>query len=535
MIIINNVFCPLNTDFKSPEKIVSEYLKIKVDFAKLYRKSVDARKKDNILFCCSFIAEIGKEEKRILKKYKNTAVFKEEKYEFKKFSYKTEERPYVIGFGPAGMFAALYLARAGLKPVVAEQGADIETRIKDVENYFKTGVLNERSNIQSGEGGAGTFSDGKLNTGIKDKRCRAVLKEFVNFGADESILTDAKPHIGTDVLRKIVVNIRKEIEALGGEVRFNTKFEDFVFSDGALSGIYLNGISENCSFIILACGHSARDTFKMLLDNNIEMIKKPFSVGVRIEHKRENIDKALYGKFAGDKRLGAASYKLACHLEDGRGVYTFCMCPGGEVVNSSDRQGAFCVNGMSYKSRDLENSNSAVLVSVEPKDLEGGILSGCEFQERIEKSAFKAGCGKVPVSTVGSFVFGQDVKIGEIKPTVKPEFIQTDLSEIFPEFVVSALKKGIVEFDKKISGFADKNAVLTAPETRSSSPVRIVRDENLESASLKGLYPCGEGAGYAGGIMSAAVDGLKCAEAVFDKMSLKFCKNGIKNEKIVKN
>lgn len=515
MILINNVFCPLDSDFKKPEKIVSDYLKCNVLSASLYRKSVDARKKDNIVFCCSFTAETGKNEDKILKKFKNASKFKETEYVYKKINLSIADRPYIVGFGPAGMFAALSLSRAGLKPIVIERGCDIDTRVSDVESFFDGKKLKENSNIQFGEGGAGTFSDGKLNTGIKDIRCRAVLKAFAEFGAPEDILVDAKPHIGTDNLRKIIKNIRNEIISNGGEIRFCSKLDGIFYENGVLKAISVNGERISCTKLILACGHSARDTFKMLNDNNIEMIKKPFSVGVRIEHKKEAIDKALYGKFAGNKALGAASYKLACHLENGRGVYTFCMCPGGEVVNASDETDGICINGMSNSKRDKVNSNSAVLVGIEPSDLDDYVLSGCDFQRKIEQAAFKAGNGAVPVTTVGNFVYSEDTPIKDVIPTVKPEYEKTDFNEIFPEFVVSALKQGITEFDKKIKGFADKSAVLTAPETRSSSPVRIVRNENMQSVSLNGLYPCGEGAGYAGGIMSAAVDGLRCAEAVF--------------------
>ena len=519
MILINNVFCPLDSDFKKPEKIVSDYLKCNVLSASLYRKSVDARKKNNIVFCCSFTAETGKNEDKILKKFKNAAKFKETEYVYKKINTVYSDRPFIAGFGPAGMFAALSLSRAGLKPVVIERGCDIDTRVSDVESFFAGEKLKENSNIQFGEGGAGTFSDGKLNTGIKDVRCRAVLKAFAEFGAPKNILVDAKPHIGTDNLRKIVKNIRNEIISNGGEIKFCSELDGIFYENGALKAISVNGERIGCTRLILACGHSARDTFKMLYDKNIEMIKKPFSVGVRIEHKKEDIDRALYGKFAGNKALGAASYKLACHLENGRGVYTFCMCPGGEVVNASDETDGICINGMSNSKRDKVNSNSAVLVGIEPSDLEDYVLSGCDFQRKIEQSAFKVGGGAVPVITVGNFVFSDGTPINKVIPSVRPEYKEADFKEIFPEFVISALKQGITEFDKKIKGFADKNAVLTAPETRSSSPVRIVRNEKLQSVSLKGLFPCGEGAGYAGGIMSAAVDGLRSAEAVFEDYS----------------
>ncbi|MBQ7639099.1 MAG: hypothetical protein IJS90_09390 [Clostridia bacterium] len=495
-----------------------------ISFFEIYRESIDSRHKNDIRMIYSVNIEGCFDEERIAASFTKNKAFVCERYAYVPPENRRNSpfRPIIAGFGPAGMFAALILSEAGLRPIVLERGSDVDMRTSEVERFWRTGILNTDSNVQFGEGGAGTFSDGKLTTGIKDERCRFVLETFVRFGAPKQILWSSHPHIGTDKLKPLVKRMREEIIRLGGEVRFRSRLIDIYSSNGYLQGVSYtdeNGsvVDIETDTLLLCIGHSARDTFEMLRKNGLKMEKKAFSMGVRIEHPQEMINRALYGKFWNDKRLGAANYKLSNHPPHGRGGYTFCMCPGGTVVCASSEEGGVVVNGMSEFARDGINANSAILVGVEPENVEGdGPLAGIELQRKIERSAFVL-CGSsysALSQRVGDFLGNVPSKsFGSVKPTVTTGAVPGDIRQVLPPFITSEIALAITAFNKSLPGFSLPDAVLTAPESRSSSPVRIVRDEFRQS-SVKGIYPCGEGAGYAGGIVSAAVDGIKSAEQV---------------------
>ncbi len=491
--------------------------------ARLCKKSVDARKKEDVHFVCAAEVEIDGDEGKLLSRRRDPSVQRVRPYRYEPPSCgKLPQRPVVVGFGPGGMFAALLLAQAGQRPIVLERGQPVEARAASVEGFWKRRVLDPQSNVQFGEGGAGTFSDGKLITGTGDARIRKVLEELVKAGAPEEILYEAKPHVGTDKLPGVVRAIREEVIALGGEVRFSTQAAGFHIREGRLAGLRLRTPSGEefleCSQAILAVGHSARDTFQALYSLGLPMEAKAFSVGARIEHPRALIDRAQYGPFAGHPALGAADYKLSCHLANGRGVYTFSMCPGGSVTGAASEEGGVVTNGMSPWARDGENSNAALLVGVGPSDFGGeGPLAGIAFQRKIEQAAFQAAGGdySAPAQRVADLLEGAPSRgLGPVRPTYQPGVVPGDLSWCLPDFVIQSMRAALPLLGRRLSGFDSGDALLTGPETRSSSPVRILRDESLQSPGARGLYPCGEGAGYAGGIVSAAVDGLRCAEAV---------------------
>lgn len=495
-----------------------------VKTARLYKTSVDARRE--ICFVNSVYLELhsAAREKKLAQRFQNVRLYESGDISFTQGSEPLDGRIYVAGFGPAGMFCALTLCEYGYKPVVLERGAEMDERIKAVEGYWKGGRLDTQTNVQFGEGGAGTFSDGKLTTRIGDALCSRVLERFVEFGAPEEIMLKAKPHIGTDKLRGVVKNLRRRIIELGGEVRFLSPLENISAENGKISAIRTNGAEERCGALVLAVGHSAHDTFSMLLKNGVTLLPKPFSVGARIEHLQSDIDRALYGRNAGHPALPPAEYQLS-YREGERGCYTFCMCPGGYVVASASENGTVVTNGMSYFDRSGRNANSAVLVSVSPEDFGSEPLSGAEFIHRLECRAFEMGArrgaaGTAPAMLTREFLGAKGaLSLGKVLPTYPLGVESASLRELFPEYVSGLMEKGLRYFDRRISGFSDSDSVLTAIETRSSSPVRIPRGEGGFMEAFDNLFPCGEGAGYAGGIMSAAVDGIRTAVHIMEKYS----------------
>lgn len=545
MIRINQIKLPIEASEDRLKSKIASIIKTKdYKLERIVKKSLDARNKDNLMYI--YAVDISSsDESRILKQNRNNNIMSTNECEYSlKTSASTNVtgRPVVISAGPAGYFCGLYLARIGFKPIIYERGKCVDERTHDVESFWNGGSINPESNVSFGEGGAGTFSDGKLNTGIKDREGRipAVVKDFISFGAPEDIGYLSKPHIGTDELKKVLAGIRNEIISLGGEIHFKSKLTDIEKSGsthditGTAMRLTICDMEINNEYevytdaLVLAIGHSARDTFSMLNDRKVPMEPKSFAIGLRIEHKREMIDESQYGTSDSAKTLPAADYKMTFRSSEGRSVYSFCMCPGGFVVNASSGENQSVVNGMSNHARNEINSNSAIVVNVTPEDFinEGfesyGVLSGVEFQRKYERLAHDEGKGNIPVQRFGDYTKGRiSDGFGDIKPNIRGKYSFGNLNNCLPAYVNNAIIEGINFYDGKLKGFASEDAVLSGIESRTSSPVRIIRDEALMS-EFAGIFPCGEGAGYAGGITSAAVDGIKAAEAVALYLNNKF-------------
>ncbi|MGN0398926.1 MAG: NAD(P)/FAD-dependent oxidoreductase [Blautia sp.] len=526
MITIQQLKLPVSHTPEELEQKILKTLKIKKESLLSFRirkQSLDSRKKPDLYFVYTIDAAVEKES-AVFKKvnHNNIMLTSRKKYKYLKCSGNfSGPRPVIAGSGPAGLFCAYYLARSGLSPLVIERGDDVDTRMKKVATFWEENVLDTQSNVQFGEGGAGTFSDGKLNTLVKDSagRNQEVLRLFVECGAPEEILYVQKPHLGTDLLVSIVKNLRNKILEMGGEIRFRAQLTDIHTENGRLKSITINhGEEIPTDHLVLAIGHSARDTFSTLEKNGFHMEAKSFAVGLRIEHPQTLINRYQYG-IEQHPVLGAASYKLTHRAGENRGVYSFCMCPGGYVVNASSEQGRLAVNGMSYQDRASANANSAMIVTVNPSDFPfEGPLAGMAFQRTLEEKAFQAGHGNIPVQLFGDFCENRNsTGFGTVTPCIKGAFTFADLNQVLPSFLTQPLKEGIRYFERIIPGFSREDAILSGVESRTSSPVRIIRDENFES-NIAGVYPCGEGAGYAGGITSAAMDGLKIGEAIVKKI-----------------
>ncbi len=492
-----------------------------IDF-NLHKKAVDARKKVHVFFVYAVDVQLKNEKELIQKNFKNIKLAPDMKYNDVKHGLeKLKYPPVIIGFGPSGLFAALILAKRGYQPYVLERGYDVDRRTIHVYEFWKTGKYNKDSTILFGEGGAGTFSDGKLTTLINDVRCRFVLESLVKNGATSEILYINKPHIGTDILTVIMKNMREEIINYGGKIRFKAKVTDFLIEDDELKGLIINDKETLLTNVcLLGIGHSARDTFETLHQNKVQITQKPFSIGVRIEHPQLMINKSQYGDFSTYKNLGAADYKLSYHGTNQRSSYTFCMCPGGYVMCATSEAKGVCTNGMSKSTRNGKNANAALLVNVSPSDFGSDHpLAGVYFQRALETKAFVAGGANynAPIQLVGDFLKDRmSRELGSVKPSYTPGYKFAKMTDILPKYVTDTMKEALISFDRKIKGFAMEDAVLTGVETRSSSPIRILRNEKHES-NIKGIYPMGEGAGYAGGIMSSAVDGIKTAEKIIEK------------------
>ena len=528
MIRIRDISLPPDGDMARLVQAAARQLRISPNEIKqldLKRRSVDARKKNDVRIIYTVDVAVKGREDKILKMAHcaRASLAQDPVYHVPQPRSIPAQRPVIVGFGPAGMFAALVLSMAGLRPLVLERGQDAKARHAAVLEFWKTGTLDPECNVQFGEGGAGTFSDGKLNTGVKNERIGWILEQFAGAGASADILYDAKPHIGTDELVTVVQNLRETIIHYGGEVRFGVKVTGLVTEDGRVTGVRAAQGGEEAvipaSCVLLAIGHSARDTFEALHAQGVPMEPKPFSMGVRIEHPQRLVNESQYGPFADAPGLGAADYKLNVRLPDGSSAYTFCMCPGGYVVAAASEEGGVVTNGMSDHARDGENANAALLVTLNPADFpDRSPLGGMYWQRQLEQTAFRAGGSnyRAPAQLVGDFLAKRPSQtLGAVQPTYRPGVTLCELHTVLPERITSVLEQALPELDRKLHGFAAPDAVLTAPETRSSSPVRILRDETRQS-QLRGLYPCGEGAGYAGGITSAALDGILTAEAVIE-------------------
>ena len=498
-------------------KLIEKKLKIKKEDIKklnIIRESIDARK--DVLIVYEVDIDVNNEELFLKRNIKDVSLAPNRNYEFKGTGeHPLINRPVIVGSGPAGLFCAYNLCLQGFKPLIIERGKKIEERIIDVNNFWETNKLNINSNVSFGEGGAGTFSDGKLNTLVKDEnnRGRMVMETFIECGAPTDILYNHHPHIGTDLLRNVIINLRNKIISLGGEFRYNTCLTNLIIKDNSISGIIVNNneeIKTNC--VVLAIGHSARDTFYMLNDNKINMESKPFAIGVRIQHPQKLINDNQYGKYA--KYLDNASYKLTYKASNNRGVYSFCMCPGGYVVNASTEENKLCINGMSNYNRDSGIANSAIIVTIDKNDYGDNLFSGLEYQRELEKKAYNLGSGNIPIQLLGDYLNNKDSnEIKSIKPMFKGNYQFANLNKLFSNDINKSLHEAFPHFDKKIKGFNNYDAVLSGIEARTSSPIRIIRNNDFMS-NIKGIYPCGEGAGYAGGITSASIDGIKVSEAI---------------------
>ena len=496
----------------------------------VFKRGYDARKRDAIVLVYTIDAEVHAAE-QLLEKFKDDVhvnLAPDTRYQFvANVQAPLAQRPIIVGFGPCGIMAGLILAQMGLRPIILERGKKVRERTKDTWGLWRRNQLNPESNVQFGEGGAGTFSDGKLYSQIKDPKHygRKVLSEFVKAGAPEEILYVSKPHIGTFRLVKMVENMRHEIEQLGGEIRFQQQVSDVLIENNTLRGVILaNGEELRSDYVIFALGHSARDTFKMLYERGVFMEAKPFSIGFRIEHPQTLIDQARFGKYAGNELLGAADYKIVHHAKNGRSVYSFCMCPGGQVVAATSEPGRVVTNGMSQYSRAERNANAGIVVGITPDDYSGSPLAGIEFQRQWESRAYELGGGnyEAPGQLVGDFIKGiASTQLGSVEPSYQPGVHLTDLATSLPTYAIHAIREALPAFDRQIKGFSMYDAVLTGVETRTSSPLRMTRGQDMQSLNTKGLYPAGEGAGYAGGILSAGVDGIRVAEAVAQAMLAK--------------